>query len=152
MRVQAFVFSLVWLCYFHQDCCAQLPATRAAVPAFSTYPTYSFFLFFCRRGVSFDSSLPFFHVFLNSNPLALSAVMHFQKADWIYLCEEASCASLLSRHCESVSLPGVSLALFRTLSFPRVYGPLSTIRKLVEMLFESLLGTRRSPAIVRGFT
>lgn len=88
---------------------------------------------------------------LNSNPLALSTAMHFQKADWNYVWEEASCASLLSQCCEGVSLPGVSLALFRALSFPLVYGPLSIISNHVEMLFESLLGTRCSSATVRGF-
>lgn len=110
-------------------------------------PLILFFLFFCCSVFPFESFPS-----LNSNPLTLSAVMHIQKADWNCLREEASCASLLSRHCEGVSLPGISLALFHTLSFLQVCGPLSIIRKVVEMLFESLLATRCFFSTVRGLT
>lgn len=117
------------------------------LPFQPTYPFISFFFCCVFFSPSFDLLAS-----LNSNPLALSTAMHIQKADWNYLRAEASCASLLSRHCEGVSLPGVSLALFHTLSFLQVYGPLSIIRKVVEMLFESLLGSCCVSATVRGFT
>lgn len=139
--VLAFAFSLICFCYFHHVCCAQLPATRAAISAFSTH--LSILLLF---QLSFWFKPPFFHI-IYSNPLALSTVMHILKADRNYLCEEVSCASLLSQHCEHVSL-----ALFHTLSFPQVYGPLGIIRKGVEMLFESLLVTHCFSAAVHGFT
>lgn len=120
-------------------------------PFLSFLPTY---LFSCSLVVSAFLLIRAMHSFtsLNSNPSILSTVMCFQKADWKYLCEEASCSSLLCRLSEGVGLPGVGFALFRTLSFPQVYGPLSIIRRGVEMLFERLLSTLCASATVRGFT